>query len=71
MPRQYNSKLKKALEDLGLDEDTIKKTMVSSRKPRKDKGDFKEHSISWFMEKENLSFSQARYRRLKFLEQNK
>jgi hypothetical protein len=44
--------------------------MVSSRKPRKDKGEFQEHSIAWFMEKEGLSFSQARYRRLEFL-QNK
>ena len=67
---KYQSKLKKALEDLGLDQEAIKQTMASSRKPRKDKGEFKEHSISWFMQSENLSFSQARYRRLKFL-QNK
>jgi len=70
MPRKYQSKLKKALEDLGLDKDAIKKTMASSRKPRKDAGKFKEHSISWFMQNEGLSFSQARYRRLKFLENN-
>ena len=35
---KYNSKLKKALEDLGLDKDTIKKQWKAPENPEKTKG---------------------------------
>lgn len=65
MSSKNQTKLNKALADLGLSEKEIEYATTNKRsdigKPRK------EYSITWFMNEYNLTFAQARRRRLKFL----
>lgn len=67
MPSKKETKLSKALTDLGLSEKDIEYATTNKRsdigKPRH------EHSITWFMNEYGLTFAQARRRRLKFLKE--
>lgn len=68
MPKTRKSKLNKALNLLGLSKEKIEKIESEVRKTRSDIGKPRhKHSITWFMNEYNLTFAQARRRRLKFL----
>ena len=65
MPSKKETKLNKALTELGLSRQDIEYATTNKRsdigKPRH------EHSITWFMNEYGLTFAQARRKRLKFL----
>ena len=71
MTNKRKTKLGKALSRAGLSSEEIEKVKSEARTKRSDAGISpcrKKYSITWFMDNENLTFSQARRRRLKFLE---
>ena len=65
MPSKKETKLNKALTELGLSRQDIEYATTNKRsdigKPRH------EYSITWFMNEYGLTFAQARRKRLKFL----
>lgn len=68
MPSKKETKLNKALTELGLSEKKINKIKSEVREKRSDIGKPRhEYSITWFMNEYGLTFAQARRKRLKFL----